>query len=83
MKVDERKFAAALAATGLTRDRFAALLGISRPTLSRRLSGVTEWRLREAILVRRILGVPLERLALATIETILDDRTEPHSDGAP
>ena len=91
MRVDQRKFAAALAAAGLTRGQFAALLGISRPTLDRRLIGFTPWPPREERLIRRILGVDaawfviespavvLEQLGYSTGSKAVADDTE---DGA-
>jgi transcriptional regulator with XRE-family HTH domain len=85
MRTDSRKFAAALAAAGLSRDRFSALLGISRPTLDRRLSGRTAWRPREEEAIRRLLGVDAEWLRAggpAVLDHLLA-ATPADTDGAP
>ena len=71
MQVDQRKFRVVLAATGLTQARLAALLGISRATLQRRLDGAIPWRRRELKLFRRVLGVNVAELAAPTAAEVL------------
>lgn len=71
MQVDQRKFRVVLAAAGLTQARLAALLGISRATLQRRLDGAIPWRRRELKLFRRVLGVSVAELAAPTAAEVL------------
>lgn len=64
--MDERineKLGAWLLITGNTRTILAKELGISRPTLSGRLSGATKWKWDEVVEISRLLNCSLNDLA--------------------
>ena len=47
-----------------TQSRMAEAIGISRPTLNLKLSGKAEWRQYEMFKVLRLLGEPIDRIAM-------------------
>lgn len=57
------KLGAWLLESGNTRDKLAAEIGISRPTLNGRLDGKSRWQWDEVIEVARIVGCSLDELA--------------------
>lgn len=52
----------AVRASSLTVREVALVLGLSRPAVYDRLRGRTDWTLREAALVAKVLGVSLDEL---------------------
>lgn len=57
------KLGAWLLESGNTRDKLAAEIGISRPTLNGRLDGKSRWQWDEVVEVARIVGCSLDELA--------------------
>lgn len=53
---------AELARAGITQERMAEILGLSRAAWGRRLKGDVDWRLAELLRIADKLGVPLSRL---------------------
>lgn len=62
-RIINEKLGAWLLESGNTRDKLAAEIGISRPTLNGRLDGKSKWQWDEVIEVARITGCTLNELA--------------------
>lgn len=62
-KFINEKLGAWLLESGNTRDKLAAEIGISRPTLNGRLDGKSRWQWDEVVEVARIVGCSLDELA--------------------
>jgi transcriptional regulator with XRE-family HTH domain len=71
MKLDHRKFRAAIAAVGLSQLRLAPLIGLSRSALERRLDHRSRWRATEIERLARVLGVAPDWL-LENVAEIVD-----------
>ena len=54
-----------LVVEGMTRDAIARELGISKPTLKRRLTGKSSWKWAEVVKVSEMTGCSLNELASA------------------
>lgn len=52
-----------LVVDGMTRDEIAKELGISRPTLARKLRGKSGWKWAEVVKVSEMTGCTLDELA--------------------
>jgi DNA-binding XRE family transcriptional regulator len=62
-RVINEKLGAWLLQAGNTREKLAAEIGITRPTLNGRLDGNSKWTWEEVIEVARITGCSLNELA--------------------
>ena len=57
------KVGAWLLEEGNTRGKLAKEIGISRPALSKRLSGDTEWNWNDVLVIAKVTGCTLNELA--------------------
>lgn len=57
------KLGAWLIVNNESRENLAQRIGISKPTLNKRISGESEWKWSEVIAISQLTGTPLDELA--------------------
>lgn len=57
------KLGAWLIVNNESRENLAQRIGISKPTLNKRISGESEWKWQEVIAISQLTGTPLDELA--------------------